>query len=475
MSFKAKNFREWCNNTLPILPQVYGDELSYYELLNKVIEKLNAMGVTVNKLVDYVNTYFDSQDWQQMVNDKLDAMVADGTLDSIINQKLFGELNNQVQTNTTAINKLDTRVKSNTVSINNIDTQTQSNTATIDTLRTHKKIVFIGDSYAEGYTPDGNVVGWPTIIQNGVPSFTIYGKYEGGAGIVNAGNNGNTFEMLLTQLATTLSVSERNSITHVVIGGGYNDNNTQADSIRNGVVSLSKKARELFPNAMLYYFVIGWATNSGTRNGIRTMSSRITTNIPEAIELNVITSTMLCLHNYTFFSSDGVHPNQAGQNNIANAILRVINGENTLHLYDYQGGNIPSEDLINTADNSDNPNYISYGCSINNGILSLTIEGRIRAKITESPTAIASLQSIPYISAGWNEPPIAQWLCWLQGWSDENKWVCGMGFLKIDNEGKLAIFHRITDESGYAQLNFTKSSSFCNIMLSGAICNSYDL
>ena len=77
MSFKPRNFREWCNYTIPVLPQVYGEELSYYELLNKVVEKLNAIGITVNELIDYVNTYFDSKDWQQMVNNKLDSMVAD--------------------------------------------------------------------------------------------------------------------------------------------------------------------------------------------------------------------------------------------------------------------------------------------------------------------------------------------------------------------------------------------------------------
>ena len=49
MSFKPRNFREWCNYTIPVLPQVYGDELSYYELLNKVVEKLNAVGITVNE------------------------------------------------------------------------------------------------------------------------------------------------------------------------------------------------------------------------------------------------------------------------------------------------------------------------------------------------------------------------------------------------------------------------------------------
>lgn len=84
MSFKPKNFREWCNNTIPVLPQVYGDELSYYELLNKVIERLNDIGITINELIDYVNHYFDSLDVQNMINKKLDEMAQDGTLESLI-------------------------------------------------------------------------------------------------------------------------------------------------------------------------------------------------------------------------------------------------------------------------------------------------------------------------------------------------------------------------------------------------------
>lgn len=84
MSFKPRNFREWCNYTIPVLPQVYGDELSYYELLNKVIERCNEIGITVNELIDYVNHYFDSLDIQNIINAKLDEMAQDGTLESLI-------------------------------------------------------------------------------------------------------------------------------------------------------------------------------------------------------------------------------------------------------------------------------------------------------------------------------------------------------------------------------------------------------
>lgn len=98
MSFKPRNFREWCNHTIPVLPQVYGDELSYYELLNKVVEKLNEIGITVDELIDYVNNYFDSLDVQKMIDDKLDEMAQDGTLADLINNLLFSNLNKKIET-----------------------------------------------------------------------------------------------------------------------------------------------------------------------------------------------------------------------------------------------------------------------------------------------------------------------------------------------------------------------------------------
>lgn len=96
MSFKPKNFREWCNHTIPVLPQVYGNELSYYELLNKVIEKSNELGDTINELIEYVNHYFDSLDIQTMIDKKLDEMAQDGTLANLINNVIFSSLNNSV-------------------------------------------------------------------------------------------------------------------------------------------------------------------------------------------------------------------------------------------------------------------------------------------------------------------------------------------------------------------------------------------
>ena len=50
---KQRVFRYWCQK---ILPAVYDDSLSYYELLNKVVQYLNDVISKHNEMVDAVNT-----------------------------------------------------------------------------------------------------------------------------------------------------------------------------------------------------------------------------------------------------------------------------------------------------------------------------------------------------------------------------------------------------------------------------------
>ena len=139
LTTELKPFRFWCQKVLPL---VYDDSLSYYELLCKVVEYLNNtikamdesivniqnlyqgyielqnyvnynmndienylnhtvdelegyiqsndseirnfINKTINTLETYINTYFSSLDVQNEINNKLDAMFADGTLDMAI-------------------------------------------------------------------------------------------------------------------------------------------------------------------------------------------------------------------------------------------------------------------------------------------------------------------------------------------------------------------------------------------------------
>lgn len=88
-------FRFWCHKVIPL---VYDDSLSYYELLCKVVQYLNTTVENVNILNEglktaeynfnllkhYVDTYFENVDVQDEINNKLDEMAASGALSDII-------------------------------------------------------------------------------------------------------------------------------------------------------------------------------------------------------------------------------------------------------------------------------------------------------------------------------------------------------------------------------------------------------
>lgn len=95
-------FRFWCQKVLPL---VYDDSLSYYELLCKVVKYLNNMIEDFRQmnqeiedferqfieLKNYVDNYFDSTDFQAMVNNKLDEMAESGFFDDIFDRYVDSE------------------------------------------------------------------------------------------------------------------------------------------------------------------------------------------------------------------------------------------------------------------------------------------------------------------------------------------------------------------------------------------------
>ena len=88
-------FRYWCHKVLPL---VYDDSLSYYELLCKVVDYLNKtmedvdtlhedmtnLHTAYEELQNYVNSYFSTLDVQEEINNKLDEMASNGTLNILL-------------------------------------------------------------------------------------------------------------------------------------------------------------------------------------------------------------------------------------------------------------------------------------------------------------------------------------------------------------------------------------------------------
>lgn len=96
-----KPFKFWCQK---VLPTVYDDSLSYYEVLCKLVKYLNqvienmekveqntdALLVAFNELQGWVNDYFDNLDVQDEIDHKIDEMVEDGTFDRWIEPIIEG-------------------------------------------------------------------------------------------------------------------------------------------------------------------------------------------------------------------------------------------------------------------------------------------------------------------------------------------------------------------------------------------------
>lgn len=113
---KIPKFRRFVLQNFPFIEQDF-DALTDYalickvvEYLNKVISQTNAnteqvaeLSEEFNNLENYVEHYFDNLDVQTEINNKLDSMVEDGTLKSIINNEIFADLNSKVLQNTVDI------------------------------------------------------------------------------------------------------------------------------------------------------------------------------------------------------------------------------------------------------------------------------------------------------------------------------------------------------------------------------------
>lgn len=96
--------------------------------MNKIINSVNLSGEQVetltkafNDLQDYVNQYFSDLNVQEEVNNKLDELVQDGTLAQIINENIFNELNEKLNTNITNTNNNTNKLNDTNYIFNSVE------------------------------------------------------------------------------------------------------------------------------------------------------------------------------------------------------------------------------------------------------------------------------------------------------------------------------------------------------------------
>lgn len=357
------------------IPSVYDNTLSYYDELVKLIAYLEQIVVpAINKnsqdieayvngleeLKDYVDHYFDNLDVQDEIDNKLDEMAEGGQLASIIAEFLemapvFGY--DTISAMSAATNLSDgsiARVLGNTsasdgdgafykvrtkeegesadgvqkvaigstliadriVNATAVDLQNQ-----IDDLKEPtKKYLFVGDSYAQGYTPDGGSTPWVSIVKSklGLSSAQVVTAAAGGARF-DTSNANNFYNLIDAQTSD-------NDITDIVIGGGYNDYGATSTNIALGIADVRTLCATKYPNAKLHIAFIGWTKNEAVKSVLPKTYQAYFEGCNAFPDIDFMKNTQYALHRYfAYFSSDGIHPNDDGQEAIAAAIVSCLN------------------------------------------------------------------------------------------------------------------------------------------------------
>lgn len=383
-------------------------------LTNEVIPTVNNNGEAVEELQtlyielkNYVDNYFDNLDIQEEVNTKLEEMAQSGELAELIAQYLEAQAvigfntcsglagatnladgsfartlgRNTYKDGYGAFYKIRTRINAdvpdgyNIIELTNtenlvaerIESQTEKDVSILNndySLRTNKKIIFIGDSYAQGYSPDGNVTSWVDLIisQLGLTSSQYIKKVYGGTGFVNTVDNKN-FITLLDEITSD------NDVTDIICCGGYNDQTHSSSDITQGINNFFTVATTKFPNAKVHIGHIGWSTDGSK---IYNMSQTVKSYKNGTYNNNghYLNNVEYAMHEMRLFASDGVHPNNSGQDMIKRHVLDAFLNGTTEVYRDYAnctvksvGSNIAGQNFSNTL-----------GGTLNNGIVDISTQ-----------------------------------------------------------------------------------------------------
>ena len=189
------------------------------------------------------------------------------------------------------------------------------------------RYVLIGDSYLDGYTPDGHVNDFggklKTMLKCSDGDF--YQKSKGGTGF-SASSDGKTFITLINDIYP--SVSHPETITHVIFAGGYNDARFSSEDIQSAIASCYARVMEKFPNSTMYVANVGSCFNKAEQlwylhDHVNHAYSYCSINNEHCVYLGYIGNA---LHERGMLASDGVHPTDWGQGIIATSLFYALNG-----------------------------------------------------------------------------------------------------------------------------------------------------
>lgn len=367
-------FKVFCQKVIPL---AFDESMSYLELLYSLLHYLKEIVIPAvnnnaeaveelqnlyNELKSYVDNYFDNLDVQEEINNKLDEMAESGELTEIISQYLqlasifgydtisemktaenltIGSICRTLGRNTyndgygnfyrvRQVLSTDVIDNYNIVSFNNLPTLVaeriinnylidafQSTNERIDNIEEqliNKKWIFVGDSYAE---PPEGITPWTTQLKQkmNLSDNEVIFAHHGGAGFANPSY---PFYDIINELTSD------DSVTDILIAGGYNDLTFSMSNIVTGITNVKTLINTKFPNAKIHIAVIGGTTTQYHGNMHLLVEAYVQGCLDN--DLHYLKNLEYTLYQAQLFLSDGIHPNQYGQNAIAKNLFAALNG-----------------------------------------------------------------------------------------------------------------------------------------------------
>ena len=185
-----------------------------------------------------------------------------------------------------------------------------------------KNYILVGDSYAVGYAPEGNVTGWTTLL-NSLLGEHLYAKIEqSGAGL----SNKMTGEYNLTTRISSLTASD--TVDSIICCCGRNDiDGDNVNGINQGIKDFVNACHTKFKNAKVYIGFIGWDLNKTEYTDVKSLRLREAIAEYKKVDADYIyINTDFILRQRSYMASDGKHPNQDGQTALAYGIKCALYG-----------------------------------------------------------------------------------------------------------------------------------------------------
>lgn len=190
----------------------------------------------------------------------------------------------------------------------------------LDKLERRKRVILIGDSYSEGYTPDGNVTSWSDMIVSSLPNIDFINLRLGGSGFVN--------ETTFLQQLQNANIPSHDTIDEIYVIGGYNDIYYTVGVIESAIKTFSDYTTINYMNAKVYIGFCGnYVKDSSNFSKLGSVYYAYKNSCLYSANLNYVDNLQYTLLNSTYFSSDGFHPNLEGQKVLSGYMKQFINNK----------------------------------------------------------------------------------------------------------------------------------------------------